>query len=182
MMAWKEGYKNAQVHDDASLKEAAKPKAKVKQTPLDQLGPTGERAADYAATSAAETVVGIDATTLSLIQDAISTGIEERLGVGGTARLIREVVTDMSVKRSEAIATTEMNDAISQATLEKLGDLGIEYKKAIPVDDPCDICQENADAGAIPVDDEFPSGDDATPFHTRCRCAVVGARAPQEDL
>lgn len=180
MMAFKEGYKIAQVHEVKGLK-------KLKESiipsggPMDHLGPSGESAADYAATSSAESVVGIDETTLSRIQDAIAQGIEEQLGVGGTARLIRQVVTDMSVDRAEAIATTEMNDAFSQATLAKLNDLGIEYKKAVPVDDPCDDCQENADAGAIPVDDEFPTGDDASPFHTRCRCAIVGARAPEED-
>lgn len=182
LLAFKEGYKHAQVHDDKTLKEAAaKPEAKIKRAPLDMLGPTGQRAADYAATSAAETVAGINATTLDLIQDAISTGIEERLGVGGTGRLIREVVTDMSVKRAATIAATEMNDAISHATLEKLSDLGIEYKKWMAVADPCDICQENEDDGAIPVDDNFSSGDDAPPAHPNCRCAVVGARPPEED-
>jgi len=34
----------------------------------------------------------------------------------------------------------------------------------------CDICQDNADAGYIPIDDEFPSGDDGTPGHPNCRC------------
>jgi hypothetical protein len=181
MLAWKEGYKTAQVVEDRSLlKEAAKP-ITPKGKPLDQLGPGGQRAADYAATSAGEKIKGINQTTLGKIQDAIAEGIEEQLGVPGTAKLLRDTVDGMTVQRSLDIATTEMTDAFSQATLAKLNDLGIEYKKSIPVDDPCDDCQENADAGAIPVDDEFPSGDDASPFHTRCRCATVGARSPESD-
>jgi hypothetical protein len=47
--------------------------------------------------------------------------------------------------------------------------------------DPCEICIENDDAGAIPIDELFPSGDLRTPFHPNCRCAVVGAR-PEENL
>ena len=34
--------------------------------------------------------------------------------------------------------------------------------------DPCDDCQENEDAGPIPVGDEFPSGDYAPPAHPNC--------------
>ena len=32
---------------------------------------------------------------------------------------------------------------------------------------------------SIPVDDDFPSGDERPPAHPNCRCAVTGARAPE---
>ena len=36
-----------------------------------------------------------------------------------------------------------------------------------------DECDENADEGAIPLDEPFPSGDDTAPGHPNCKCDVV---------
>lgn len=144
----------------------------------DTLGLTGQAAADYASAHSAEAVVGIDQTTLEQIQDAIATGIEDELGVAGTGRLIRDLIDGMSTKRAATIASYEMNDAFSEATMQKLDRLGIEYKKWICSDDPCPECEQNEDQ-IIPVDDTFDSGDDRPPVHPHCRCAVVGARAPE---
>lgn len=35
---------------------------------------------------------------------------------------------------------------------------------------PCDICLENEGAGAIPVDNTFPSGDESPTAHPSCQC------------
>lgn len=149
------------------------------ETPVtDYIGWTGEEAAAYAAEHVNELITGIDATSLQAIADAVSTGISERLGVPGTARLIKDVVEGMSTSRAEMIASTEMNDAMSQAFLKKLVMNAIDYKQWILGPNPCAECEENAAEGAIPVDDEFPSGDDAPPAHPNCICAVAGARAP----
>lgn len=37
----------------------------------------------------------------------------------------------------------------------------------------CPVCQANADAEAIDLDDEFPSGHAASPAHPSCRCVVI---------
>jgi len=37
-------------------------------------------------------------------------------------------------------------------------------------DNPCEACIENEDEGAIPLDDEFPSGDMDPPGHPHCDC------------
>lgn len=39
----------------------------------------------------------------------------------------------------------------------------------------CAVCQDNADAGAVPVNGSYPSGDAAPPTHPRCRCALIPA-------
>jgi hypothetical protein len=36
-----------------------------------------------------------------------------------------------------------------------------------------EICRDNEDAGAIPLEGDFPSGDDCPPAHPNCRCALV---------
>lgn len=177
MLAYKEGYKHAQVHDFVKEADDLLPSG----SPIDIIGPTGERAADFAATSAGDLIRALDEQTLELLREAVAQAIEEKLGVDGLARLIRKTVMDMSVDRAKMIATTEMNNAISTATLEKLANMNVQYKRWIAVDDPCDICSENEADGAIPVDETFSSGDDAPPAHPNCRCAVVGARPPKED-
>jgi phosphohistidine phosphatase SixA len=36
----------------------------------------------------------------------------------------------------------------------------------------CEVCQENADAGWIDMDEQFPSGDDEPPAHPNCGCEL----------
>lgn len=142
-------------------------------------GPTAEGAVEWASDNAAEAITGIDETTAELIADAVMNGIERQLGVPGTANLIEDVLDGISTYRAEMIATTEMNAAMSAATLAKLYAGARDYKQWILGPDPCEVCIDNADASPIPIDEDFPSGDDSPPAHPNCRCAVAGARAPE---
>jgi len=147
-------------------------------TSTDYLGLTGQEAADYASQRAGPLVTGINATTQQLIADAIETGIEDMLGVQGTGKLLRDTLESMSTYRSQMIATTEMNDAMSEAMMRKLGSIGVAYKQWIAATACCDDCADNDDASPIPIDEAFPSGDMRPPAHPNCRCAVAGAQAP----
>ena len=140
-------------------------------------GMTADQAATYASQQVDEIIDGLDETTMQSVADAVSTGITQRLGVPGTAKLIQDVVDGMSGWRSEMIASTQMNDAMSQAYLAKLKRNAVELKQWILGPNPCEECIENAEASPIPVDEDFPSGDDAPPAHPNCVCAVAGARA-----
>lgn len=139
---------------------------------------TGQEAALYASVRAGELVKGINDTTKQRIADAVSTGIEDRLGVDGTAQLLRQVLNDMVASRARMIASTEMNDAFSEATMRKLDRMDVEWKQWITAGACCDECAENEDASPIPIDEEFPSGDQRPPAHPNCRCALSGARGP----
>lgn len=139
---------------------------------------TSEEAALYASVRAGELVTGINQTTQQRIADAIETGITDELGVPGTGRLLRAVLGDMTRLRSEMIASTEMNDAFSEATMRKLDRLGVAYKQWITAGACCDECADNEAASPIPIDEDFPSGDARPPAHPNCRCAVTGAREP----
>lgn len=141
---------------------------------------SGDEAALYASIHAGEQVAGINNTTQELLADAVEQGIADNLGVDGTGRLIRQTLDDMSVARARMIASTEMNDAFSEAAIRKLDRLGIGWKQWITSSgNCCDECTENEDASPIPTSDMFPSGDSRPPAHPNCRCAVTGARAPQ---
>lgn len=155
--------------------EADKPQDAL---PIDVLGSSGQQAADWAATQAAELVKGIDKTTQDTIADVVAEGIEEMKGVGGIAKDLRDILDGMTKFRAEMIASTEMNRAFSAVTMDKIGKLGYTFKRIVLSDDACPICEENADEDPIPVDDTYSSGDDAPPFHPNCRCAIVAARDP----
>lgn len=146
--------------------------------PTDYVGMTADQAATYAAQKVDTLITGLDQTSLDAIGDAVSTGISDRLGVPGTAKLIKNAVDGMSSYRAEMIASTEMNDAMSQAFLKKLVRNAIEYKQWILGPNACEICEQNAEESPIPIDEDFPSGDDAPPAHPNCVCALAGARAP----
>lgn len=82
-----------------------------------------------------------------------------------------------SEDRADLIARTETIKANAQGSLEgyrAARDAGVKVKKAWNPDaGACPICQENGDAGAIDLDEDFPSGDDAPPAHPNCECDLV---------
>jgi hypothetical protein len=146
---------------------------------LDRLGLTGQQAVDYIIAHGAELVSGIDVYTLKVMRSIIAEGIEDQLGVDGTVRLIRKEMTDMSFARARSIATTEMNDAMSEAALNKIKAVGLNGKRWIVSPGACPLCQANKAQGIIPVNQPFQSGHQRPPGHPgKCRCAVAGARLP----
>jgi hypothetical protein len=151
-------------------------------TPTGLLGLSGQEAAAWASLYSSELVTGIDQTTRNLLRDAIETGIEDKLGVDGLAKLIREVIDGMTTRRSELIASTEMNAAFSEAALRKMRRLNTTYKRLILAPGACPICSAAEAKGPIPIDEPFTDdGDQRTPLHPYCRCATVGARAPETE-
>lgn len=146
---------------------------------LSALGDTAQAAADYASEHAGDLVTDLDDTSTGLIADAVEQGIDQQLGSTGTGQLIRKALDDMSVARALTIASTEINRAMSAATIDKLTEMQVEYKQWILDSDPCEICIANAAQGPIPIDEDFDSGDSYSPAHPNCRCAVAGARAPE---
>jgi hypothetical protein len=82
-----------------------------------------------------------------------------------------------SPERADTVSRTEIAMANSDAamtTYREAQGIGVSVQKEwILGPDPCPICGENADAGPIDLDDEFPSGDDTVPAHPNCECAVI---------
>lgn len=146
---------------------------------IDQLGLSGEKAAAWAEDRAAQLVTDINETTRKRIADAVETAIQDQLGPQKLASMIRAIDDEFEMYRAKMIASTELNFAFSTASLDLMGSDGMKYKTIILSPDACDeICGENEDAGPIPMDDAFPSGDFAPPFHPNCRCALVGSWGP----
>ncbi len=151
-----------------------------------------EDAVDWAADRAAELVgrrrVG---ATLQLVHNAppwaITESTRDRLrelvtqavADGWSASQLEEAVRESWIfdpARAEMIARTELAMAHQAGTLAAWRRSGVVTGKRWLVSDlhdQDDICDTNAEAGVIPLDASFPSGDDAPPAHPSCECVVV---------
>jgi hypothetical protein len=170
--------------DKQQVMHEADPKITAKSSTTDKVGLSAQDAAAYAKERAAESVSSINKTTMQRFADAVSTAIEDQLGVGGLSRLLRDASDDLTKVRADLIAATEMADAFGEAAMQQLDREGIGYKQLIASPDACDICLSIIDNGPIPVDDDFEDDDgetyDRSPIHPNCRCATVGARNPDD--
>jgi hypothetical protein len=89
-----------------------------------------------------------------------------------------------SAERAELIATTERAFADATGNMLAYRESGVVEGKEWVLgseheDQDCD-CEPNADAGTIPLDENFPSGDDTVPAHPRCVCDVLPVVADTE--
>lgn len=150
--------------------------AQIGSTSSELVNQVSDRSVEWAESAAAELVTNISDATRDMLRGTITSGMEENLSAEDIAASIKDSYA-FSDDRSSLIAMTEIATANSQGALagyKEAEDAGVKVKKSwLILDDACDVCQENADAGAIPLDEDFPSGDDATPGHPNCRCVIV---------
>ena len=148
--------------------------------PIAYEGPPISQAVDWAATRSARLVTEMDATTKARLARVIADGIQNKRGIPGLSREIRNTFSDMSRYRSQLIARTETANALSQTSLDNMKGMGIDGKQWITAGDSdvSEECEANEAQGVIPVGETFTSGVDAPSQHPNCRCAVSPARLP----
>jgi hypothetical protein len=116
------------------------------------------------------TLQGLDTTTLRQVGTALSAGLALGLADEDIASKLVDVIG--SAERALTIATTEMNSAMSIASMDNYQSLGVEQVEWLGLE-ACEICQPNIDQGAIPWGQEFDSGDTEPPGHANCRCSIL---------
>ncbi len=147
-------------------------KTKLEGKPILYEGPPMNQAINYASKHTATLIKGLNEETTERMRITISNAIKEKRGIDGLARDIRKGFDDMSKVRSQVIARTESADALEQSFMDRSKDMGVTGKEWV-VTEPCPICEENGNAGVIPINDLFPSGDLRPPAHPNCRCALA---------
>lgn len=139
------------------------------------------RAEAYAEKRSAE-LISKDADGGELVEatrDMIRTTVLSAVESGASNENLKQSLVDsyaFSPKRAALIARTELKDADSQGALAGYKVSGVVQKKSWQTsnnENCCDICQANADAGDIDIDDDFPSGDDAPTAHPACECVLI---------
>ena len=121
----------------------------------------------------------ISESTREMIRDKIVEGLTE----GKTPNQVQtELMEDgFGAKRALVISRTESAIAHNEGQMSAAQNAGVQFKEWLVSDsEVCDECLENQDAGRIPVEDSFPSGDDNPPLHPNCRCACQYFYEPAE--
>lgn len=124
-------------------------------------------------------VYAITESTRSDLRDLIAKGLEDNIGTPAIADSIQEAFA-FSADRADLVARTEISRANEQGKLNgwrEAQDAGVVLLKswltAGDDDVDVDICEPNEAQGAIAIDDDFESGDDAPPGHPNCRCVLI---------
>lgn len=112
-------------------------------------------------------------TTKARLRTAVADAFEK----GGTAddivAAIRAEMDDMSDKRANLIAQTEVNQAYNAGRAALAGSAGMDEKSWITESgNPCVSCLGNEAQGWIPIGDLFSSGDAAPTAHPMCYCSL----------
>ena len=155
-------------------------RTKMTDRPIFYEGPPVRQAFEYAGKHCAQLVTKMDEETRDSLAQVIKQGIEDKRGIDGLARDIRNQFDDMTKNRATVIARTETADALEQGFMDRAKDLGVNGKEWI-VTEPCPICEDNANAGVIGINEEFPSGHQRPPAHPNCRCALAPVMIKEGD-
>ncbi len=116
----------------------------------------------------------IDDTTIQQMTDLIGNGKAQGLTIDEVADELNNAFAEISDSRAMLISRTETAQAMGSANLASMVENGVATKHWVIAGSHKggDECDDNADAGSIPVGDAFPSGDDAEPAHPNCECYV----------
>ena len=116
---------------------------------------------------------GLDETTVDRLRNALADAYNSGADYEGLLQAVKDEYSGFSTVRAGMIAQTEMNAAYN-AGRKQLGlDMGFNEKSWDPDGTACvEVCIPNVLAGWIPMDEEFPSGDDIAPGHPNCDCSL----------
>jgi len=113
-------------------------------------------------------------TTLGDLRITLAEGISLGEKIPKLAGRVMSVFEDAKGYRAIMIARTETITASNQGALQAYKQSGvIEKKEWLIAPGACKICIKQAQAGPIPIDQDFPGGFDAPSAHPRCRCSLL---------
>jgi len=119
----------------------------------------------------------ISEATRDMIRAQVAEAVRGGMSVQEIAALLEDAYA-FSPARADLIARTELVRANNEGNLAGYKASGVVTGKGWQTaEDELveEICEHNAAAGILPLDDDFPSGDPAPPAHPRCRCAIYPA-------
>lgn len=146
--------------------------------PIAYEGPPLESAVKWAEKYCAQLVTKMDDETKTRLAKVVSDAIENKRGIPGLAKDLRNEFSDMSKYRSKLIAKTETRQALWKGSRERMVEMGVDGKEWVlgsgGSEGNCPDCLANAAVGVIPIDQDFPTpeGD----IHPGCTCAIAPAR------
>lgn len=114
-------------------------------------------------------------STRNFLRTTIMQGLADKLTAEDIADLIQGSYA-FSPERARIIARNEIATANSMGAVQgykEAKEAGVNVKKEwLDLDGACSVCEGNAAAGPIEVEEDFPSGHAAPSAHPECRCVV----------
>jgi hypothetical protein len=111
---------------------------------------------------------GFSETSIDRLRNAVADAWDKGGSADQIVTAIKDTFADFSDSRAEMIAQTEANDAYMEGRDAMAQELGMEEKIwSADGSDACEECQGQIEAGWVPIDEDFPSGDDP-PLHPNC--------------
>lgn len=139
------------------------------------LGTAGRAGLEQLLASQGVTISSISANRL----DELAQVLADALEAGDTAETLSQALAGVldDPAWSALVAQTEMTRAVSAATqaVYQANNIGSQYWLTAEDQRVCQICADNEDQGAVPIDQVFSSGDAYPPAHPLCRCALAPA-------
>ena len=166
----------------ASAASAAAKALRIKD--VDILSLANTRAEKWADGHAAELIKDFADTTRELLRGSIIEAEQQGWSNEELAKELRDNYA-FSKQRADTIARTELKTADSEGAIAGWRASGLKMKKEwirSANDAECDICESNEMQGPIDLDDSFDSGDDTSPAHPNCECAVLPVLDEEQDL
>lgn len=113
----------------------------------------------------------LDETTLDQVISLIEAGRLNAQTISEVAGQLSDQFDDISSSRADMLARTEAANSMGMANHATALENGAETKRWVAAGGAHDdMCADNEDAGEIPIDDAFPSGDMYEPAHPNCEC------------
>lgn len=114
-------------------------------------------------------------TTRAGIQQILTNAVDEGWSTEDLASELEEAY-EFSAARAETIARTELAQSHTNGNYAGWQESGVVTQKQSILGsehDLDDVCNGNAEAGPVGLDEEFPSGDLLPPYHPNCVCDVI---------
>lgn len=121
------------------------------------------------------TIKSVAANRFDMLAKILADSLASDDSVDDLAEKLRPVLRNP--EWAHTVAVTETVRGISAAAMDKYRELGVEKIawKTAGDEATCALCLANEAAGAIAIDDRFPSGDAHSPAHPNCLCSVTPA-------
>jgi hypothetical protein len=116
-------------------------------------------------------------------RDKVRDLVERAYTDGMTPAELKEEIedsTEFSAGRAKLIAKTETAKASVSGTITGWAASGLVTGKQSLLSDDHDLddeCNDAAEEGAIPLDEDFSTGDDGPPYHPGCNCSLIAVLA-----
>jgi hypothetical protein len=133
-----------------------------------------ENAIAWAAARTGNLITQVSGTTRDIVNQLTANAIASGITNDDLAARLDDAFL-FGADRAQMIAQTETQFAANYGALEGYKASGVVRGKGWAGEDPCDDCEMNVEAGVIPLDEDFPTGDPAPPGHPRCKCSIYAS-------